>query len=1114
MNNQIQETIYILPLTFLYNGLVSAPVVNPQYLLLEDTLTAQFGPNGTADCAVGNFNFNIPVGAVVTGIQFTVRARVGSINVPAATLSFNAIDDTSGTIIYYPYTASFSGLTQDLATYTFGSANYLFNTTWSVSQINNFKLQLVGAGGDVFVDDVQAQVFYYIPGTPTPPTPDSQFCLTCESPIQGVEYFLALELTSTATKAYVYNFNYADGTPIQISDLGDCGGVIEVVMDEGQVATNGSNFMENAEITNITRLPSGLVELDFGTINNRGLMFKTPYAHDVNLLSPHSVNAKLIISNSAPYENKKLRQCQKGVVFSAPITVEDEGVTAVTAMETLNFIGPNVQAEVDPMDPTKANVTIIAQATNTDPVIVATSTGTVGSATSLTISHIITTENYLRVWVSTDNQTISGITYNGISMTLVGAETNVAANLKVALYGLINPAVGTHNIVITMASSADISGGGVSFNDVDTITPTVGVSSGAIGSSTAPSDTITTTVQNTVLQDVVGTVINTTAFAQGALWTINSQVNASARPGASSTRKVLVPATVIDTYTVAPTGAWAIIIAGVRGIATPIGGVASVTGLNTNNTDPANPIVGISVDGTSITGLGTPGSPLVAHVTGPSAQTDIQFQDESTNLGTPGSVDTVNFVGAGITATRSGNTVTVTVPGGGSSISLETNGTPNTDQAVLNLLAGSNITLTPDAFGGVTIDSMGTGGGGSGGGELLHSFANSTPTLPPNTTPIVVDSYTIPANTFAVGDVIRITVGITVGSNTSNSGQNDLEIGGTPILTVAPIANNGVTNFVTTTITGVITASTIEFSETGFRVVSSTASINSISSNGSFAFNPAISNTINAVVTSGTLLGGYSGAYDNLVIEKIGKGSGSDTLSVNADENELTNFTAQIALPGFILGGTNAIADAGWQQNGSTNNAGFGEFGPNGSWGNAVQSQLYTNPVRAWTQIMAPSASNGPQLSLDTPNVYRLKFYGKNISTSVSGSRTAIGFSDQTASGSFWSEAATAENDIKFVFDSFNTKTFAVCSNGSAVTSVDLSIDPTTYHLYEIVVTPFTNAKFYVDGVLKTTITTHLYASGSAVLNFYQSAFTGGSSGGGATGGKLDITPPVFSLTL
>jgi hypothetical protein len=43
------------------------------------------------------------------------------------------------------------------------------------------------------------------------------------------------------------------------------------------------------------------------------------------------------------------------------------------------------------------------------------------------------------------------------------------------------------------------------------------------------------------------------------------------------------------------------------------GGVQSVSGLNTDNTDPINPIVNISVDGTTITGAGTPASPLQAN---------------------------------------------------------------------------------------------------------------------------------------------------------------------------------------------------------------------------------------------------------------------------------------------------------------------------------------------------------------------------------------------------------------------------------------------------------------------------------------------------------------------
>ncbi len=47
----------------------------------------------------------------------------------------------------------------------------------------------------------------------------------------------------------------------------------------------------------------------------------------------------------------------------------------------------------------------------------------------------------------------------------------------------------------------------------------------------------------------------------------------------------------------------------------PTGTVQSVTGLNTDNADPTNPVVKISVDGSTVTGLGTPGSPLVSHST-------------------------------------------------------------------------------------------------------------------------------------------------------------------------------------------------------------------------------------------------------------------------------------------------------------------------------------------------------------------------------------------------------------------------------------------------------------------------------------------------------------------
>ena len=59
----------------------------------------------------------------------------------------------------------------------------------------------------------------------------------------------------------------------------------------------------------------------------------------------------------------------------------------------------------------------------------------------------------------------------------------------------------------------------------------------------------------------------------------------------------------------------------------------------------------------------------------------LTVQDEGSTLGTTSSVDTINFAGSAVTATRSGNTVTITITGG-------SGGGLNT-QDVINLIAGN-----------------------------------------------------------------------------------------------------------------------------------------------------------------------------------------------------------------------------------------------------------------------------------------------------------------------------------------------------------------------------------------------------------------------------------------
>lgn len=74
--------------------------------------------------------------------------------------------------------------------------------------------------------------------------------------------------------------------------------------------------------------------------------------------------------------------------------------------------------------------------------------------------------------------------------------------------------------------------------------------------------------------------------------------------------------------------------------------VQSVTGLNTDNTDPKNPIIKISVDGTTITGIGTPASPLVATSTPYSLPTASPTTLGGVKVGTG-----LNIDGAGILST-------------------------------------------------------------------------------------------------------------------------------------------------------------------------------------------------------------------------------------------------------------------------------------------------------------------------------------------------------------------------------------------------------------------------------------------------------------------------------
>src|SRR6266403_728604 len=157
----IITTTFQLPQAVIANGSVTGNGwSNAHNLLLVDGDVSESNPGtGTAsDVILGNYNSNIPSNATILGIEIEIFAYKGAQTSPVLTLTPTAVDDTSGTALYHPYATPITTLTGTLASYVIGTPTYLFGTTWTVNQINNFKLQL-NANGDIYVDSALLSVY-------------------------------------------------------------------------------------------------------------------------------------------------------------------------------------------------------------------------------------------------------------------------------------------------------------------------------------------------------------------------------------------------------------------------------------------------------------------------------------------------------------------------------------------------------------------------------------------------------------------------------------------------------------------------------------------------------------------------------------------------------------------------------------------------------------------------------------------------------------------------------------------------------------------------------------------------------------------------------------------
>lgn len=119
-----------------------------------------------------------------------------------------------------------------------------------------------------------------------------------------------------------------------------------------------------------------------------------------------------------------------------------------------------------------------------------------GSAgTSKTFSHTCSgSDRYLFVNTHTDSNVVTGVTYNGVAMTLLQGQATDYYN---TVWGLVAPATGTNNVVISCSSSVNIIPNAVSYTGVAQSTPTIKNTFSTTGSTLT--GTLTTTVDNSWL---------------------------------------------------------------------------------------------------------------------------------------------------------------------------------------------------------------------------------------------------------------------------------------------------------------------------------------------------------------------------------------------------------------------------------------------------------------------------------------------------------------------------------------------------------------------------------------------------------------------------------------
>lgn len=168
--------------------------------------------------------------------------------------------------------------------------------------------------------------------------------------------------------------------------------------------------------------------------------------------------------------------------------------------------------------------------------------------------------------LSVAGSSVSGITYNSVAMTFLGAVASVSGAVRAEIWGLIAPTVGSNTIAVTLTTALDSIGCAISLDGVHQTSPTEGFASATatnVGATDATVD-VTSVADRCWIVDQVAT--DDTAITIGAGQTSRNNVTGTLGSGADSTEGPKTPAgSVTMSWTnVAALATWSIVGVAIR----------------------------------------------------------------------------------------------------------------------------------------------------------------------------------------------------------------------------------------------------------------------------------------------------------------------------------------------------------------------------------------------------------------------------------------------------------------------------------------------------------------------------------------------------------------------